>query len=138
PDTPDYRLGKFVRRNQREVIAAATAAVLVIGLVVFFTVRVARARDAALAEAARTQRIQRFTMNLFQGGDEAVGPADDLRVITLVDRGVQEAHALTGDPKSQAEIYQTLGTVYQNLGKLDKAEQLLNMSLKQRETLFGG
>jgi serine/threonine-protein kinase len=137
PDTIGYRLDKFVRRNRREVAAAVAAAVLVVGLVVFFTVRLAKARDTAVAEAARTQRIQRFTMNLFQGGDQSVGPADDLRVITLVDRGVQEAHALTGDPRSQAEIYQTLGTVYENLGKLDKAEQLLNMSLKQRETLFG-
>jgi serine/threonine-protein kinase len=137
PDTLDYRLGKFVRRNQREVVAAVAAAVLVIGLVTFFTVRLAKARDVALAEAARTQRIQRFTMNLFQGGDEAVGPADDLRVITLVDRGVQEAHALTGDPRSQAEIYQTLGTVYQNLGKLEEANKLLNISLDQRKALFG-
>ena len=137
PDTLDYRLGKFVRRNQREVVAAVAAAALVIGLVTFFTVRLAKARDVALAEASRTQRIQRFTMNLFQGGDEAVGPADDLRVITLVDRGVQEAHALTGDPRSQAEIYQTLGTVYQNLGKLEEANKLLNMSLDQRKALFG-
>ena len=137
PDTLDYRLGKFVRRNQREVVAAVAAAALLIGLVTFFTVRLAKARDVALAEAARTQRIQRFTMNLFQGGDEAVGPADDLRVITLVDRGVQEAHALTGDPRSQAEIYQTLGTVYQNLGKLEEANKLLNISLDQRKALFG-
>jgi serine/threonine-protein kinase len=114
------------------VFAAAAAAVLLIGLVTFFTVRLAKARDAAIAEAARTQRIQRFTMNLFQGGDESVGPADDLRVITLVDRGVQEANALTGDPRSQAEIYETLGTVYENLGKLDEADKLLNTSLEQR------
>ena len=137
PDTLDYRLGKFVRRNQREVVAAVAAAALVIGLITFFTFRLAKARDVALAEAARTQRIQRFTMNLFQGGDEAVGPADNLRVITLVDRGVQEAHALTGDPRSQAEIYQTLGTVYENLGKLEEANKLLNISLDQRKALFG-
>lgn len=137
PDTFGYRLSKFVRRNRREVLAAAAVLVIVIGLVVFFTVRLARARDAALAEAARTQRIQRFTMNLFQGGDETVGPADDLRVVTLVDRGVREARALTADPKTQAELYQTLGTVYTNLGKFDEANKLLNSSLEQRKALFG-
>jgi serine/threonine-protein kinase len=137
PDTIGYRLGKFVRRNRREVVAAVAAAALMVALVVFFTVRLTKARDAAVAEAARTQRIQRFTMNLFQGGDESVGPADDLRVITLVDRGLQEARALTGDPKSQAEIYQTLGTVYQNLGKFEEADKLLNTSLEQRKSLFG-
>jgi serine/threonine protein kinase/tetratricopeptide (TPR) repeat protein len=137
PDTLGYRLEKFVRRNRREVVAAVAALLVVVGLVVFFTVRLAKARDAALAEAAKTQRLQRFTMNLFQGGDEAVGPADDLRVITLVDRGVQEARALTGDRSAQAELYQTLGGVYTNLGKLDAADKLLNSALEQRRSLFG-
>ena len=137
PDTVGYRLSKFVRRNRREVVAAAVAALVLIGLVTYFTVRLQKARDAALLEAARTQRIQRFTMNLFQGGDEEAGPADDLRVITLVDRGVQEAQALTGDPAAQAELYETLGTVYQNLGKLEAAEKLLNSALEQRKAKFG-
>jgi serine/threonine protein kinase/tetratricopeptide (TPR) repeat protein len=137
PDTLRYRLSKFVRRNRREVLAATAAAAVLLGLIVFFTLRLQKARDAALAEAARTQRIQRFTMNLFQGGDQEVGPADDLRVITLVDRGLQEAQALTGDPVVQAELYQTLGTVYQNLGKLGQAETLLNFSLEERKARFG-
>jgi serine/threonine protein kinase len=137
PDTLSYRLSKFVRRNRREVVAASAALLALVGLVVFFTLRLQKARDAALAEAARTQRIQHFTMNLFQGGDEEVGPADDLRVITLVDRGLQEAQALTGDPAAQAELYQTLGTVYQNLGKLEPAEKLLDSSLAERKARFG-
>ena len=76
-------------------------------------------------------------MNLFQGGDESAGPADDLRVITLLDRGVQEARALDGEPAMQAELYQTLGGIYQNLGKLDQADKLLRTSLDQRKQIFG-
>jgi serine/threonine-protein kinase len=137
PDTVRYRVGKFVRRNQRAVTAATLVFAVIVGLVVFFTVRLAKARNAALAEAARTQRIQRFMLNLFEGGDQAAGPADDLRVITLVDRGVHEAQALTGEPAVQAELYQTLGTVYQNLGKFDQADTLLHSALEQRKALFG-
>ena len=137
PDALGYRLSKFVGRNRREVAAAVLALALVVGLITFFTMRLEKARDAALAEAARVQRIQRFTMNLFQGGDEAAGPSDDLKVTTLIDRGVQEANALSADPKVQAELYQTLGGVYQNLGKFDSAEKLLNTSLERRRSLFG-
>jgi serine/threonine-protein kinase len=137
PDSIAYRMGKFVRRNRAAVTAAVAAFTIIIGLVAFFTVRLARARNAAIAEAARTQRIQRFTLNLFQGGDESVGPADDLRVITLLDRGVQEARALDGEPAMQAELYQTLGGIYQNLGKLDQADKLLRASLDQRKQIFG-
>lgn len=137
PDTLRYRLGKFVARNRRPVFAAAAALVLVIGLVVFYTVRLATARNAALAEAARTQRIQRFMLNLFQGGDEAAGPADALRVVTLVDRGVQEARSMNEEPAVQAELYQTLGGIYQKLGRFDQADALLRSSLDERRALFG-
>jgi eukaryotic-like serine/threonine-protein kinase len=137
PDSVRYRLGKFVRRNRRPVSAAALVLTIIVGLVVFFTVRLARARNAALEEAARTQRIQRFMMNLFQGGDESVGPGDSMRVVTLLDRGVQEAQSLNGDPKVQAELYQTLGTIYDQLGKFDPADSLLHSALVQRKALFG-
>ena len=137
PDSFHYRLGKFVRRNRRAVSAAALVFTVVVGLVIFFTVRLAKARNAALEEAARTQRIQRFMMNLFQGGDESVGPGDSMRVVTLLDRGVQEAQSLNGDPKVQAELYQTLGTIYDQLGKFDRADSLLHSALERRKALFG-
>jgi serine/threonine protein kinase/tetratricopeptide (TPR) repeat protein len=137
PDTAAYRLRKFVTRNQRPVAAVAAILTLVIGLVIFFTARLAIARNAALAEAARTQRIQKFMTNLFQGGDASAGPADSLRVVTLLDRGVQEAQSLNAEPEIQAELYETLGTLYQKLGKLDQANTLLNASLQERKTLYG-
>jgi serine/threonine protein kinase/tetratricopeptide (TPR) repeat protein len=137
PDTFEYRLGKYVRRNWRPVSAAAASFIFFVSLVVFYTVRLATARNAAVAEAGRTQRIQRFMLNLFQGGDEAVGPADSLRVVTLVDRGVQDARTLDGEPAVQAELYETLGGIYQKLGKLDRADSLLRTALDQRRSLFG-
>ncbi|MBZ5552782.1 MAG: serine/threonine-protein kinase [Acidobacteriia bacterium] len=137
PDSLPYRVGKFVRRNRRAVSAAALVFLIVTGLVVFFTLRLARARNIALAEAARVERIQHFMMNLFEGGDEAAGPADSLRVTTLVDRGVQEAETLNTDPKVQAELFENLGSIYQKLGKLDRADSLLRRALEQRKSLFG-
>jgi serine/threonine-protein kinase len=136
-DTASYRIRKFAARNRRGVAAAVAMFVLIAGLVTFFTVRLAIARNAAVAEAARTQRVQRFMVNLFQGGDEAAGPSDDLRVITLLDRGVQEAQSLSAEPEMQAELYQTLGVIYQKLGKLDRADSLLGMALQQRKKLYG-
>jgi serine/threonine-protein kinase len=137
PDAWHYRIGKFVRRNRRAVAATAVIFAVIVGLIAFFTVRLAKARDTALAEAARTQRIQQFMTNLFQGGDEAAGPSDSLRVITIVDRGVQEAKTLNHDPKVQAELYQNLGIIYQKLGKFEQADSLLRSALDQRKSLFG-
>ena len=137
PDSVSYRLNKFVRRNTRGVAAAALALVALVSIVVFYTVRVATARNAAVAEAARAQRIQGFMLSLFQGGDEEAGPADSLRVVTLVDRGVQEAGSLVGEPGVQAELLATLGGIYQQLGDLDRADSLLSAALERRTALHG-
>jgi len=137
PDSTAYRLRKFIARHRRAAFAAASAFALLLTLVVFFTVRLARARNAALAEAARTARIQRFMLNLFEGGDKAAGPTDDLRVVTLIDRGVEEARSLANEPAVQAELYQTLGGIYQKLGKFDRADVLMREALDERRSLLG-
>ncbi len=137
PDTFVYRLDKFVRRHRRGVASAAAAAILIIALSAFYTVGITRARDTAVAEATRTQRIQRFLVSLFQGGDEAAGPADSLRVVTLIDRGVQEARSLTAEPAVQAELLETLGGVSTQLGQLERADTLLRQALDDRRKLFG-
>jgi eukaryotic-like serine/threonine-protein kinase len=137
PDSAGYRLHKFLTRNRDAVLAAGTLLAMVVGIVIFFTVRLEIARNAAVAEAARTQRIQRFMTNLFQGGDESAGPADNLRVVTLLDRGVQQARSLDADPVVQAELYATLGNIYEQLGKFDQADTLLNSALEERKKLYG-
>jgi len=136
-DSVGYRIGKFVRRNRQPVIAATVVFTAIVGLVVFFTVRLTRARNLAQAKAAQTQRIQQFMMNLFQGGDEAAGPAMDMKVVTMMDRGVQQAQTLNADPRVQADLYETLGSIYQKLGKLDRADALLQQAFGQRQQLFG-
>jgi serine/threonine-protein kinase len=137
PDTARYRLGKFITRNRRALTAAVTIFASIAALVVFFAVRLAKERSSTLAEAAKTQRIQKFMTNLFQGGDADAGPSDDLRVVTLLDRGAVEARSLSAEPEIQAELYETLGTLYQNLGKFDQANSLLSSALAIHKSIFG-
>jgi serine/threonine-protein kinase len=136
-DSARYRMAKFARRNRRPLTAALTSIAAIILLVVFYTMRLKDTRNVALAEAARAQRIQQLTLNLFQGGSEEVGPAESLRVVTLVDRGVREAKNLNQEPAIQAQLYETLGGIYQKLGNLPRADTLLRASLDQRRSLFG-
>ncbi|MHB1328273.1 MAG: serine/threonine-protein kinase, partial [Gemmatimonadales bacterium] len=137
PDAIAYRLTKFASRNLRAVTIGLGALAVVAVLVAFYTVRLAAARDRALAEAARTERIQEFTMRLFEGGDESVGPADSLRVVSLLDRGLRDARSLDADPAAQSELYLTLGTISQKLGNLERADTLLNAAVSKRRALLG-
>lgn len=137
PDTLPYKIGKFARRNRKAVAVAAIVFTVTAAQAAVFTIRLARARNAALAETSRTQRIQRFMLNLFEGGHQEVGPAENLRVIALLDRGAQEARTLNQDPRVQAELYQTLGGIYEKLGKFDQADSLLRSALDQKRSISG-
>ncbi len=137
PDTLGYRLGKFAGRNRVAVTASTLTVATITALVVYYTVSLTRARNEAVAEAARTQRIQRFMVNLFQSGDESTGPGDSLRVVTVIDRGLQEAQSLAEEPAVQAELNQTLGVLYQQLGKYERADSLLGAALASRRALLG-
>ncbi|MEZ4588905.1 MAG: tetratricopeptide repeat protein [Gemmatimonadales bacterium] len=136
PDSMRYRVGKFVRRHAAPVVAATLTLAVVVALVAFYTIRLQESRDTALAEAARAERVQRFTQSLFEGGDPTVAPADSLRVLTLVDRGLQEVISL-GDARARSDLLLTLGTIYQKLGRLDRADSLIEASLTERRSRLG-
>ncbi len=136
PDSMLYRLGKFARRNQRAVVTTMVSFALVAGLILITSARVARARTAFLAEAARTQRIQRLMFSLLGSEDKGAGPSSGLRVVTLLDRWSKQAGSLESDPQTQAELYETLGTLYDQLGEFSKADDLLRAALnKMKATL---
>lgn len=135
-DTLGYRAAKFLRRNGRAVFVSAAVCLALAGLTAFYTVRLAKARDAAVLQALHTQRIQRFMISMF-GADHNAGPGDDLRVVDVLDTAVQQAGKLNQDPGMQAQLYETLGGIYQSLGKYDRAQSLLQSSLERRRFAFG-
>ena len=128
---------KFVARHRSAVAAVVSGLVILIVGSAVFTVRLARARDQALAEAARVMRIQSFTESLFDAGDSDAGPAVDLKTSDLLQRGEIEAEALRGDPRMQADLFATLGMVYQRLGSYGKADALLQRALQERRASLG-
>ncbi len=135
PDSTIYRLGKFVRRHRGALTATAGVLSLLMATGVLSASRIRDARDAAIIEADRAQRIQRFTLSLFAGGTESSEPGDSLRAVTLVERGVVEAATLGAEPVVQAELYQTLGGIFQKLGRLDRADTLFQQALRSRRRL---
>ena len=136
PNSFAYTAGKFARRNKAALLSASAAALVLVGALLLFTVRLAHARDAAIAAAARTTRVQRFTENLFDGGDANAGPAVDLRVSEILRRGREEAQSLN-DPAMEADMLGTLGGVYQKLGHFQEADQLLQQCLEKRRQSVG-
>ena len=128
-DSFGYRSRKFANRNRTRLTVSAVVAALAIFAASYFTIRLSESRNAAVEAANRAHLLQEFTQNLFDGGDKAGVPARDLRVSTLLFRGVQQADLLSGDPDSQADLYRTLGKLYEKLGDFTQADKLLGKSL---------
>jgi eukaryotic-like serine/threonine-protein kinase len=135
PDTFRYKAEKFLRRHLNLVASGILILGLFAGVVGYFTFRLAQERNAALAEAARTKRVELFMENLFDGGDPQVGPVKDLQVTTVLGHGVRDAQSLNSDPAIQADLYLTLGHVYEKLGNFTQAETLFQEARgKSRQT----
>jgi eukaryotic-like serine/threonine-protein kinase len=136
-DSLSYRADRFLRRNGRIVSAVAAAVLMLLGMSTYYTLSLAAARDEALVESARARQTQEFVLNLFQGGDPTLGPTDSLRVVTLLERGVDEARLLDEEPRLQAEAFATLGGIFHQLGDLARADSLLSLALERRRALPG-
>jgi tetratricopeptide (TPR) repeat protein len=132
-----YISGKFLRRKKAWVIAATIVFVFIAGLVAFSSRRVAHERDNALAEARRTRLIQRFMLNMLGAGDKEAAPSNELRVVSLLDRGAREAATLNSDPETQAELYENLGRMYRMLGKFQQADNLMRLGIERMKMAVG-
>ena len=132
PATYRYRARKFIGRNLGRIAAVAAVLIVISGLTAAYTRRLATAQTATAVQAARSDRLLRFVLGLFEGGDCGGAPAADLRVVSLLERGVREARSLDDDPRAQAEMFLTLGRVYQELGDLESADDLLTDALDSR------
>jgi serine/threonine-protein kinase len=136
PDDWFYKARKFSGRNRKPILIAAIVIVAVLGLVSYFTFRLAQSRSAAISEAARSKLIEDFLISLFDSGDEA-GPGQDMKVSTILKTGELQAAALSGDPRIQSDLYQVLGSSYRKLGQLNRADALLDKALTIRKSVWG-
>ncbi len=130
PDTLGYRVAKFLKRRRVPISIAAAAISVLIAVIAFYRVRLSHARDAAVAEAARTRMAREFTDKLFSGRNNDVAPSKDLLVIDLLDRGLQTADNLKSDPVQQGQLYSTLGSLFANLGEFKKADSTLHSAYR--------
>jgi tetratricopeptide (TPR) repeat protein/tRNA A-37 threonylcarbamoyl transferase component Bud32 len=139
-----YTAGKFARRNRVALLSVTLGLLLIVSATVLFTIRLARARDAAarardaaVLAAAHSERIQRFTETLFTGGASYGSPPPGIKVTEMLDRGRSEALQMTGDPQLQTAMLRILGTAYLNLGHYGDAEPLLRRAQQESCTSIG-
>ncbi len=132
PDTPGYRTAKFLRRRWRAVTAVSAAALLVVVLTSFYTVRLASERNHARFEAEKATKVSDLLISMLTAADpfSSLHETKEPTVRGLLDRGDARVHKeLAGQPDMQAQMLTVMGRVYERLGANDKAQALLEEAL---------
>jgi serine/threonine protein kinase len=125
PDALSYRLGKFVRRRRRPILAAASALILVSGLVVFFTLRLKKERDRANHETAIATAMNRFL------SDDLLGRTDPFKsgkaqepFTDVVNRASSQIDAqFRNEPAVAAQLHETLARAFDNRSDFPQARR---------------
>lgn len=139
-DSAGYRAARFVQRHARGVAAVAAFVVLLAGVTMFYTARLAAERDRAQREAAKAARVSDALSGLLQGADPIANRAtpDGFTVPGLLDAAAARVdQELTDQPDAQAEIFTIIGRMYRRVGMYDKAQDLLERALASGRAAFG-
>lgn len=140
-DTFTYRAGKFVRRHKAGVAFAVTVLVLLVGVALTMTVqaaRIARERDRANQAAVAAEAATKSLMAMFEFADPGKAKGNAITAKELLDQGAEKVvRELKDQPAAQAKLMDVIGGLYQSIGVYDRAQSLLEESLKLRRQTLG-
>ncbi len=125
PDTLQYRLGKFVKRNKRAVVSAALMLVAVIGIVVFFVLRLAQERNLAIRQRAIATAMNRFLSDDLLGRSDPFksGKAQE-KFSDVVNRASPQIDAQFKDePVVAARLHAIIAKALENRSDFPRARQ---------------
>ena len=129
PDSFRYRSRKFIGRHSLAVAAALAFVAIVVGLSANLAIQAKRARH----EAQSADAVSQFLVGLFEFTKPDATQGRSVTAREILDQGTVHLNAeWKGEPTVKARLLNTLGTVYYQLGDLDRAEILLT----QAETIY--
>jgi serine/threonine-protein kinase len=133
------RGAKFARRHPFGVAASVVFVLLLVGYAATVTWQaraLERERDRAQAEATKALQVQGLLQRLFEGIDPEASGGERLSVEELLDRGFAEIEQRTDlDAEVRAELLDTVGGVYDALGRHQRAVELLERATELAEEL---
>ena len=122
-DTIGYRLRKFIARNRQAVIVGGAVAGLVIGLVIFFTLRLAHERDFANRQSAAANAVNQFLSDdlLGRGNPFQSGKADETLFDAIEKASPSIDRKFADEPELAARLHLTIAQALDNRSNFPEA-----------------
>jgi len=138
PDSLAYRAGKFWRRNRFALVTTAVAAVLLIGMTIFYTLRLAAERDVAERERLTAQRVSQFMTEVFRVANPSETRGNTVPVREVLDAAVQRIREDLGEePRVRIELMRKMAQAYIGIGLWRSAEALLADAVEHARAALG-
>ncbi|MCP4897249.1 MAG: tetratricopeptide repeat protein, partial [bacterium] len=126
-----YRAGKLLRR--RKFGLAVTA--LVVGLAVSFTLSTVAQQRRTVHERDRAERIAEFMVSIFEQSSPQSGDSN-VSIREVLESGAERIEEEFAEfPNTQADLFHTVGLVYEELCMYRDALPLLRKEVALRESL---
>jgi eukaryotic-like serine/threonine-protein kinase len=134
PASLAYRGRKYIRRHRLAVSAAAVLIMLLAAFAIMQAVqlrRITRERD-------RADRIADFMTGIFNVANPGETVGNTVTAREILDKASKNVESgLSGDPQLQAQMMETMGAAYQNLGLYARAQSLFEASVRVGSTAMG-
>jgi eukaryotic-like serine/threonine-protein kinase len=142
PETLRYRGKSFLRRHPVGAASGTGFALLLMAYastVTWQARQLALERDQVRIEAARTERVRDFLLELFTAANPYGDKGTDMTAGELVEAGIELVHReLAEEPEIRAELLGVLGEVLMGLGAHERAEELVTEALDVTRELHRG
>jgi serine/threonine-protein kinase len=128
PDSPAYRLRKFVARNSLAVAAAGAVLVAVLtgGAIAVWQATV------ALAEKQRAEEVKDFIAGIFTDADPYGGQGKTVSAVELLQKAKGEIDRISGSrPDLRVELLTIVGSSLVSLGDLESAEAVARQAVEE-------
>ncbi len=134
PASARYRARKYIRRHR---IGVAVAGGLVAVLISFGVAQTLQLRRTT-RERDRANRISTFMAGMFKVSDPSAARGNSITAREILDKASKEIETgLAKDPQLQAQMMETMGEVYDNLGLYNQARSLLTRAVDIRRRVLG-
>jgi serine/threonine protein kinase len=129
-----YRARKYFHRHWVGVAAAGGLLVVLISFGVAQTLQLRR----TTRERDRADRIAAFMTGMFKVSDPSAARGNSITAREILDKASKEIETgLSKDPEMQAQMMQTMGDVYADLGLYPQAQSLLTQAVDIRRRTLG-
>lgn len=133
-----YRLGKYLQRHRWLVLGTAASLAAIATTFAWGWQQSRMEAERANREAATAEQVSEFLVDLFQVSEPGQARGESVTARELLDRGAERIKSELDDQRLvQAELLDTMGTVYIQLGLYPRAERMIRRAVALNEAELG-